>query len=224
MIPRYKSAGTAGMLAGVALACEFGFFMISGWSPAVADDPAAALAWLRDSSYSIQAAGAFGFGGLALMAIFFAGLGGRLQEKSQTLGAATVLLGLVGVTGHSLVPLGFWVAVPAFQDLGGTDMHAARTVWSAFNMAMDGAQSVGTFFMGLAMVMAGTAMLSKRQLSGFSGWLGLVAGIAAITTLAGAVAPLSDIGRAAFLPSLALTVLFRIVVGHRLCREESRGE
>ena len=56
MNPGLKNAGVAGILSGLALAGEFIFFMLSGYNPQAAADPAAALAFLREGASMIRIA------------------------------------------------------------------------------------------------------------------------------------------------------------------------
>lgn len=125
MNPRPRVTGLAGILAGIALAAELTFFMTCGWSPEKFTDPAAALALLRDGGMHLRVAGAFGAIGLVLTTALVAGLAVKLRAKTPTRAAATLYFGIIGITGHELVPLALWVGVPSFVALAGRDQQAA---------------------------------------------------------------------------------------------------
>src|SRR5262249_48388232 len=74
MDPRLqRSAGIAGVLAGIALAGEFTLFMISGFTPQTFSDAAHALPFLQDHGAYLRAAAVFGAVGVALTTLFLVG-------------------------------------------------------------------------------------------------------------------------------------------------------
>src|SRR5690606_37004483 len=134
-----KHAGISGMLAGVALAAEFTFFMSSGWSPEKFSDPASAIELLESGGNHLAVAAAFGLAGLALTTMFIAGLAARFARTAPTLASATLFFGLIGIAGHSLVPMSLWIGVPAFLSLSSA---TAMDAWTAFRIVLDGAHGI----------------------------------------------------------------------------------
>jgi hypothetical protein len=218
--PGPKVAGAAGVLAGFALVGEFGFFMASGWSPEKFSDPAAALALLRDGGDALRVAGLLGMTGLALTALFVAGLAEKLRGPAPSRASATLYLGIVGITGHALVPLSLWLGVPAFLAL---DQSSALASWGAFAALLDGAQGVGNLFVGLSVIAAGSAILARDDLPSLLGWVALTAGLATTLTVLAADTVVAPLAGALFLPSLLLTVVFRIWAGGVLLQQATVG-
>jgi hypothetical protein len=210
MHPRFKHAGIAGMLAGIALAVEFTFFMTSGWSPEKFAAPEAALNLLENGGNHLLIAAGFGFIGLALTAIFIAGLASRLAEDAPTLASATLYFGLIGIAGHSLVPFGLWIGIPALLAM---NVEIAVTGWTAFRLVLDSAHGIGGFFMGLSMFATGIAVIQGGMLPRLLGWVALFAGASTLLTLLAAHAAVAGM---AFLPALILTMLFRVAAGNAL--------
>lgn len=223
MAPRIRIAGIAGITSGILLVGELTFFMISGWTPEVFADPAAALSFLEASGVHLRWAVAFGGLNLAALTIFFAGLAARLHARTPTRASATLYLGLIGIAGHALVPLALWVGIPALLELRALDSAAAQGSWGGFNILLDGAQAVGGLFLGLAMTAAGWAIASGGALSKGAGWAGLGAGAATLLGLLAPDTPVSGLAMAAFMPSLLLSIVFRIWAGVSLTRSDEES-
>ena len=157
-----RAAVWAGVLSGVGLTLEAAFFMASGWSAEAFATFEGAVGVLRDGGSALRLAVVFGVFNLAFLAIFFAGLARHLEQRSATLGAVVLYLGMIGIAIHAIVPIGLYQAVPAFQGMAaGPEAEAS---WRAFRMVLDVAQGAGGLFMGLAMVATGIAALAYRLL------------------------------------------------------------
>lgn len=214
-----KYTGLAGILAGIALACELSLFMVSGWTPEKFSDPSKALELLEHGGVYLQAAAGFGILGLALMCLFLIGLAEKLKDETPTLAGATLYFGLIGVAGHSLVPVGLWMGIPALLSASDSNAGMALEAWTAFRIVLDGAQGVGSVFMGLSMLATGWASAKWKVLPAYLGWLGIAAGAATLfivlsndTRFAGIV----------IFPSILLTIVFRIWAGNILRKTPNR--
>jgi hypothetical protein len=217
--PSARAAGIAGMIAGAGLLVEFGFFIASGWQPETFAEPAAALEFLAARGGYLRAAGVAGALNLVFTVVFLAGLASLLRQ-APTSAAAVLYLGLIGVAGHALVPLGLWVAPQAFA---GHEPAAAQAAWAAFAVSMEAAGGVGYLFLGLSMAAAGYAGLACRVLPRLLAWLTLLAGTATVILVLGAGTRLEPLATAAFLPSIVLTITFRVWAGSVLFAR-SRGD
>ncbi|HEU5349810.1 MAG TPA: hypothetical protein VFU63_14465, partial [Ktedonobacterales bacterium] len=159
-----KSAGIAGILAGVALAGELTLFTMSGFAPDTFNDAAGALAFLRDHGAYLRAAVVFGAVGVALTILFLTGLAAHLRDKTPMRAAATLYFGLLGNVGDGLVALSFWLGLPAFVTLSARDQAAATNAWGAFKAITDGFGGFGSFLLGLSLLAAGLAIIARRAL------------------------------------------------------------
>lgn len=218
MNPRLQSAGIAGILAGVALVGEFIFFMISGYNPQSFSDPAAALAFLRDSGAYIRVAVLFGAAGVALRTIFVAGLAASLQSRTPTRAAATLYFGILGGVGHGLVALSFYIGIPMLIALAARDPAAAANAWGAFTTITSGFEGFGNFLLGLTLLAAGWAIVSHKALPVGAGWVGLLAGSATVVRVFATGTPLAVLALAVFFPSLILAGVFNVWAGIALWR------
>src|SRR6266487_3819204 len=177
MNPKLRIAGIAGILTGVALAGEFIFFLISGYSPETFNNPATALTFLRDRGVYLRIAVLFGAAGVAFRTIYIAGLATRLQANTPTRAVATLYFGILGGVGHGLVALSFYSGIPMFVALASRD-PAAANAWGAFTAITSGFEGFGDFLLGLVLLLAGWAIISQRALPVGLGWVGVLAGIA----------------------------------------------
>ncbi len=210
--PNVRAAGIAGILAGVALAGEFVFFGLSGFNQSTFNDPSTALPFLKDHGVYVRVAVLFGATGIVLTLVFLAGLAAVLREKAPTLSVGTLLFGIVGNVGDGLVALSFWLGIPAFLDLAARDQAAAHGGWGAFAAITSGFQGFGNLFLGMSLLTAGWAIVTRRPLPLALGVVGLVAGLAAVAGVVG-------IGTSiAFIASLALVIVFRIWAGIQMAR------
>jgi hypothetical protein len=220
MDPRLRIAGVAGILAGLGLALELGLFLSSGWTPGVFADPAAALAFLEVRGAQLRAAVFAGAINLAFTVLLVAGLAAKCRTAAPTSAAATLYFGLVGSTGHGLVPLGLWLGVPMFVGLAHRDPQVAAGAWGGFALFLEAAGGLGYLFLGLSMLAAGWAAVSAKALPALLGWVGLVAGAATVVNVLARATPLDGLAGAAFLPALLLTIVFRVWSGVELWRGE----
>jgi len=218
MNPRLQSAGIAGILTGVALVGEFIFFMISGFTPEVSNNPAAALTFLRDSGVYLRIAVLLGATGIAFRIIYVAGLAARLHANTPTRAVATLYFGILGSFGHGLVALSLYVGIPMFVALAARDPGAAANAWGAFNVITSGFDGIGNFLLGLVLLTAGWAIISRRALPVGAGWVGVLAGIATVIRVFATGTPLAALAFAAFFPSLLLAIIFDIWAGIALWR------
>lgn len=218
MSPTPRFAGIAGVLAGIGLTLEFALFMASGWTPTVLSHPAGALDFLQSGGTLLRAAAFVGFLNLALAMLWIVGLSAQLARSAPNGAAATRYLGLAGMTAHALVPLGLWLAVPAFLDLAAREPQAAAGGWTGFAALVSSAGGVGYLFDGFAMIAAGWALRAGRLGSSALGWVGLVAGAASAVSVLADETILDALAQAAFMPALILTIGFRLWSGIVLWR------
>jgi hypothetical protein len=222
MEPTRQFAGVAGVASAVLLVCETSSFLLSGWSPQRFTDPAQALALLEHGGTALRSAAVFGFVGLAATTFLIAGLAAVLHERAPNLATGTLYFGLIGIAGHSLVPLGLWSGIPAFLTMAGQRVDTAEHAWFAFAQVSDAAHGIGNLFGGLAMLTAGAAAMVRPRWSTVVGLLGWTAGALTLLTLLTIGTPFVTVGGAFFMPALALTVLFRLVSGLVLLKQSHR--
>jgi hypothetical protein len=222
MKPTNQFAGAAGVASAVLLVCETSAFLFSGWSPQRFTDPVQALALLEQGGTALRAAAAFGFVGLAATTFLIVGLAAALHERAPNLATGTLYFGLIGIAGHSLVPLGLWSGIPAFLTMAGQRADTAQHAWFAFAQVSDAAHGIGNLFGGLAMLAAGAAAMVRPRWSIVVGLLGLSAGALTLATLLTVGTAFVTIGGALFMPALALTVLFRLASGLVLLTRSNR--
>ena len=218
MHPAPRAAGVAGVLAGIGLAIEFALFTASGWTPTTFSHPDRALAFLQTGGTLLRAAGFVGILNLALAVLWVAGLAASLTHGARTRATATLYLALVGMAGHALVPVGLWLAVPAFLELATRDAPASAGGWSGFAALLSAAGGVGYLFGGLALLAAGSAIVARRTGSATLGWVGLVGGGASVLTVLADETALDALAATSFLPALLLTITFRLWSGYVLWR------
>ena len=215
--PSAKAAGIAGILAGAGLLIELAFFLSSGWQPHVFADPAVALAFLEERGGYMRAAGLAGSVNLCFATIFVAGLAARLQ-RAPTAATATLYLGVVGIAVHALVPIGLWLGAPTFSAMAAHGAGVVQPAWAAFVAFMAVAGGVGYLFLGLSMVAAGFGGASTKALPPALAWLTMAGGAATVTIILAEATPFGMLVPLAFLPSIALSILFRIWAGVVLMR------
>ncbi len=183
MMPRMKSAGTAGVVAGVALAIAFVLFLTSGITPAILGDPAQALDRFGKSGAFLRLISVVFIIAIAFAVVFIAGLAARLRDRTPTRAAATLYFGILGLVGHGLGSLIFLTAIPAVVAYAAKDQVAASHAWVAL-YALDGAtDALGTLFAGLSFLMAGWAIVATKVLSAALGWAAIIAGVIGVITV-----------------------------------------
>jgi hypothetical protein len=224
MDPRLqRSAGIAGVLAGIALTAEFALFLVSGFAPQTFSDAAQALPFLQDHGAYLRAAAVLGAVGVALTTLLLVGLAARLQARAPMRSAATLYLGLLGNVGDGLVAFSFWLGIPVFVALAARDQAAAMNSWGAFIALTNGFGGLGNFLLGSSLLAAGWAILARRALPAGLGWIGIIAGVATVTRVFAANTPLDALAGAAFFLSLVLTIAFRLWAGVALWRQGAVG-
>jgi hypothetical protein len=227
MNPGVRTAGAAGIVASGLLVAETSSFLISGWSPARFADPAQAMGLIQDGGDALRTSALFGFVGLVATVYLLAGLTTVLLKKSPAAAIGQLYLGLVGVAGHSLVPLTLWVGIPAFLDLKARNMALAESGWAAFAPISNGAHGIGMLFLSCSMVLAGYGLVKEPGWMRAAGFSGLAGGLLTLATLLAVGTRFEAAAGMIFLPSLGLTVLFRFLSGlalGRLARAEvTRG-
>src|SRR6266545_4053692 len=207
-----RGLSIAGILAGVALIGEFVFFGLSGFPGTGFNDPAVALPYLDQGGAMLRIAVLFGAGGVGLWTVFAIGLAARLQQRTPARALASLYLTVLGNAGDGLVALAFFVGSTIFSQLATSNQTAATSAWPAFAAVTAGFQAFGNVFLGLSLLVAGSAIWSGRALSRGLGALGILTGI---VTLTGVLAV-----AAAYLVALLLAVMFRLWAGIALLRAD----
>jgi hypothetical protein len=212
VIPRQQTAGVFGILAGISLAILFLLFLTSGAEPDTFMDPSKALPYMTQHEGRLRAIAFFAAVTVALSVFFFAGLAGKLRDKAPTRATGVLYFGILGVAGHGLSALIFWLSAPALVDYAAKDQVAASHAWvaiSALNTALDG---FGNLFVGLSILLAGWAITATGGLSSTLGWYGVVAGVLTLLTVA---APGNQL---LFVGSLVLPAVWLLWAGNTLRR------
>lgn len=214
MSPTFKHAGIAGVLTGLALAVEFTFFLLSGYSPDSFSSVAAALTYLQQhGDVFLRIGGLFGAAGAVIRVIYVAGLAAKLRAKTPTQAVATLYFGVLGAIGHGLVALSFYVGMPMLLALAAQDQAAATAVLSAFTIITNGFQALGNGLLGLVLLGTGWAIIARRALPVGVGWVGVFAGIATLLGVLTGGTPLAAVGFVVYIPSLLLAIVFDIWAG-----------
>lgn len=217
--PNVRVAGLAGVVAGLGLLIEFAFFMASGWQPGTFADPSAALSFLDERGGYMRGAGLAGSLNLCFMMVFVVGLAARLRG-APTAATVTLYLGVIGIAAHALVPLGLWLGAPTFGAMSTHGAETAEAAWAGFAAFMAVAGGVGYLFLGLSMMAAGYGGLATRALPSLLAWLTIIGGAASVVIIAAEGTPFSALVELAFLPSITLSIVFRIWAGAVLMKSE----
>jgi len=209
MAPRMQSAGTAGIVAGIALAVAFVLFLTSGLMQ-VLGDPAKALDYFTKNAGRLQLMTALFVIAVAFAVVFVVGLAAKLHDRTPTRASATLYFGLLGLAGHGLGSLIFWAAIPALAAYAAKDQVAAGHAWVAVQ-ALDGAaDGMGNLFVGLSALMAGWAIVTTKVLSPVLGWVGVIVGVAGLAVF---VSPQNELLATA---SFVLPIIWLIWAGNAL--------
>src|SRR3972149_2795132 len=112
MSPRRQTAGTMGIVAGIALFLVTILFFTSGASPATFNDPGKALSFLQANTGRLQMIAYLAIITVATAAVFVAGLASALHDKTPTRATAALYFGLGGLAGHTLGAFTVLVAYP----------------------------------------------------------------------------------------------------------------
>ncbi|MGX1778239.1 DUF4386 family protein [Nocardia brasiliensis] len=212
-----RTAGVAGLLAGIGLLAEGALWTATGWTPDTFGDAAATMDLFENHETLLRAAAFVGAVNLACTVLLIVGLAARLRAAgSGTAASSTLYFGILGIGGHALVPLGLWLAVPEFLDLATKDATAAQHAWHAFAIFLAAAGATGALFLGLSISATGLGSVQTRVLPKPLAYLSITSGALTITTVATTATPVALIGTAVYLPSLILTTIFRIWAGQQL--------
>ena len=223
MNPQLKHAGIAGILTGLGLVLEFTFFVLGGYSADTFGNAVAAVASLQQhGDLFLRVAGIFGAGGAFISVIYVAGLASKLHSKAPTRAVATLYFGVLGAVGHALVALSLYVGLPLLLTLAAQDRAATVQTWRAFQLVLSGFQAVGNTFLGIMLLVAGWAILSRKALPLGLGIVGILAGIATLLVILTGGTPLAILGYMAYIPTFVLAITFDVWAGVALLR--SKGE
>ncbi|MGH2396985.1 MAG: DUF4386 family protein [bacterium] len=210
MIPRQQTAGTFGILAGISLAILFVLFFTSGATMETFMNPANALPYVTANQGRLRAIAFFALITIAFATFFTVGLAAKLRDKAPTRATGVLYFGILGLVGHGIGALMFWLGAPAIAAYAATDQVAASHAWVAFNAMSGSLDGFGNLFIGLSILLAGWAIVATGGMSSAIGWYGVVAG--AITALA-VVAPANQL---IFLGSFVLPIIWLLWVGNTL--------
>ncbi|HEY6103202.1 MAG TPA: hypothetical protein VI007_08265 [bacterium] len=212
MSPRRQTAGTLGIVAGVALAVLFILYFTSGATPATFNDPAKALEFFRAQSGRNEVIACLAILTVSTAAVFVAGLASALAGRTPTRATATLYFGLGGLAGHALSAFIILAAAPWLVKTAAGDQVAAAHAYVAINGLSMASDSLGNFFVGLSTLFAGWAITATPGFGSALGWFGIVTGI--VNAVAGLVMNVS----ALFLVSFLLPIVWLIWAGNTLRR------
>lgn len=180
MAPRMQTAGTMGIIAGIAILIGFGLFATSGFTPAVQADPAKAIEWVNANLGRLRLTVVFFLISVGTAAIFVAGLAEKLRARTPTRAAATLYLAILGLVGFGIGGLLFWRSMPTIAAT--SDPVAAQHAWVAVYAVDQATDGFGSLFTGLATLFAGWAIVETKVLNSTLGWFGLLAGVVPVLT------------------------------------------
>jgi len=212
MGPRRQTAGTMGIIAGVALLVLTILFFTSGASQDTFADPGSALSFMRDNGARLRMIGYLAILTVSTAAVFVAGFAAALQQRAPTRATATLYFGLGGLAGHALGAFTILTAYPWLVTTASRDQVSAAHAFvavNAFTMAADG---IGNFFVGLSTLLAGWAATLVPTLGTALGWFGVVAG--AVTALAGLASQVTIL----YMGSFLLPIVWLVWAGYALRR------
>ena len=212
MSPRRQTAGTLGIIAGIALAVLFILFFTSGATPDTFNDPAKALEFFRAQAGRVEVISCVAIIAVSTAVVFIAGLASALAGRTPTRATASLYFGLGGLAGHGLGAFIYFLAVPWLVATAARDQVAATHAYVAINGISMAADGLGSFFVGLSTLLAGWAITVTPGFGAGLGWFGVVAGV--ITALAG-LAPQVN---ALYLGSFILPIVWLLWAGNTLRR------
>src|SRR3989442_919933 len=141
MNPRTQSAGTCGIVAGIALAIAFLLFISSGATPSTFADPAKALDFIGKNTSRLRLAIAFSLITIAFATVFLAGLAAKLRDKTPTRATAVLYLGVLGPVGHAVGSMLFGTSAPLGVAYAAKDQVAAPHAISGGHSRTSGAEN-----------------------------------------------------------------------------------
>ena len=212
MGPRRQTAGTMGIIAGVALLILTILFFTSGATMQTFADPASGLSFLRDNALRLEVIGCLALITVATATIFVAGFAAALHERTPTRATATLYFGLVGLAGHALGAFLTLTAFPWLVTTAARDQVSAAHAFVAVNGVLASADGIGNFFVGLSTLLAGWAATTVPAFGPALGWYGVVAGV--VTALAGLAGQVTIL----YMGSFLLPLIWLIWAGNALRR------
>ncbi|WP_433574738.1 hypothetical protein [Nocardia brasiliensis] len=220
-----RTAGVAGIMAGVGLLVEGALWTATRWTPDTFGAAAATMELFDNDGTLLRAATFVGAINLVCTVLLVAGLAGRLRTAGAgTAASATLYFGVLGIGGHALVPLGLWLGVPEFHDLAAEDTVAAQHAWNGFAVFLAAAGGTGALFLGLSILATGLGAIRTRALSLPLAYLSVATGALTILTVATAATPIAAVGDSAYFPSLMLATVFRTWTGWQLLTARPRAD
>ena len=212
MSPRRQTAGTMGIVAGIALFLVTILFFTSGATTATFNDPGKALSFLQANPGRLRTIAYLAIITVATAAVFVAGLASALHDKTPTRATAALYFGLGGLAGHTLGAFTVLVAYPWLVLTAASDQVSASHAYVALNGLTMAADGIGNFFIGLSTLMAGWAITAAPGFGMALGWFGVVAGV--VTGLAGLAPQFS----ALYMGSFILPIVWLVWAGYALRR------
>lgn len=210
MVPRQQSAGTSGIAAGIALAILFFLFLTSGATNETFADPSKALPYITENSGRLRSIALLSIITVSLAVLFTAGFAGKLRDRAPTRATGVLYFGILGLVGHGLSALMFWLGVPALAAYAAKDQVAASHAWVAISALNAGLDGFGNLFVGLSILLAGWAIVNTGGMSKALGWYGVVAGALTVLYI---VAPGVQL---LFLGSFVLPIAWLVWAGNTL--------
>lgn len=183
MSPRRQTAGTMGIIAGIAILIVSILIFTSGISPKTFADPGNALSFLGDNAARLRLIGYLIIVSVATAVVFVAGFASVLQERTPTRATAALYFALGGLGSFALSAFVVLGAFPWLVQTAARDQVSAAHAFVAvygLNAALEGA---GNLFIGLATLFAGWAATIVPAFGAALGWFGAFAGV--VTALAG---------------------------------------
>ena len=212
MGPRRQTAGTMGIVAGIALLIVTFLFFTSGATPATFNNPANALSFMRENGARLRVIGYVAVITLSTAALFVAGLASALHQRTPTRATGALYFGLAGLAGHTVGAFSVLAAYPWLVATAATDQVSAAHAYVAVNGFTMATDSIGNFFGGLSTLLAGWAITATPGFGAGLGWFGVVAGV--VTGLAGLAPQVS----ALYLGSFILPIVWLVWAGYTLRR------
>jgi hypothetical protein len=174
------NGGTAGFITAICLALLFILIASSGMDMQAMQDPAKALPALGQNAGRFAAVGMLGLLASGFGLIFTFGIWARLREKTPTRAVANLGFAFVGLTMHAFGSGLLWQGGALLVALSAKDQTAASHGWIALAAVNQGLMSTANAFTGVAVLVAGWAIVETNVMSAALGWVAIVAGIVEI--------------------------------------------
>lgn len=196
--------------------------MASGFSPDKLADPAQAVHLIQDKEILLRIATFFGFTGAIVRALYLAGFAGTLRDKTPNRATAILYFGILGTIGHGMVALCFYLGFPTLIQLAGHFHEAAVHSWGAFQAITNGFLGLGNLLLGLTLLIAGSAIISKGAFPKGLGIVGIVGGTAAVISVIITATMFDSLGYPLYMLSILLSITFDVWVGQQLLKKHSQ--